>query len=105
FRMNNRDVTELFPQVPVGTSVTIVNQPYKLGVLDGKLYLEVHTPLDEHGFPSSLDKLAAIQELLQARSELISGYRLDWQKIRDMVFAEEGIPAVIGEPYSSTGAF
>ncbi|PRB81614.1 L,D-transpeptidase family protein [Pseudomonas sp. MYb185] len=105
FRMNNRDVTELFPQVPVGTSVTIVNQPYKLGVLDGKLYLEVHTPLDEHGFPSSLDKLAAIQELLQARSELVSGYRLDWQKIRDMVFAEEGIPAVIGEPYSSTGAF
>ncbi|SDS09915.1 L,D-transpeptidase ErfK/SrfK [Halopseudomonas litoralis] len=101
FRMNNQDVTELFPQVPVGTAVTIVNQPYKLGVYANKLYLEVHTPLDEHGFPSSLDKQAAIQELLQARSELVAGYRLDWQSIRDMVYAEDGIPAVIGEPYGS----
>lgn len=99
FRMNNADVSELFPRVPVGTPVTIVNQPYKLGVLGGKLYLEVHTPLDEHGLPSALDKQAAIQELLQARNELVSQYRLDWQKIRDMVFAEEGVPAVIGEPF------
>ncbi|MGN5519113.1 L,D-transpeptidase family protein [Halopseudomonas sp. Lyrl_26] len=99
FRMNNQDVTELFPQVPVGTPVTIVNQPYKLGVMDGKLYLEVHTPLDEHGFPSVLDKQAAIQQLLQERNELVSGFRLDWQKIRDLVFAEEGVPEVIGEPY------
>lgn len=101
FRMNNQDVTELFPQVAVGTAVTIVNQPYKLGVHANKLYLEVHTPLDEHGFPSSLDKQAAIQELFQARSELVAGYRLDWQKIRDMVYAEDGVPAVIGEPYGS----
>ena len=65
------------------------------------MYLEVHTPLDEQGLPSAMDKQAAIQELLQAQGELISGYRLDWQKIRDMVFAEEGVPAVIGEPYRS----
>lgn len=99
FRMNNQDVTELFPQVPVGTQVTIVNQPYKLGVQDNKLYLEVHTPLDEHGLPSALDKQAAIQQLLRERSDLVNGFRLDWQKIRDLVFAEEGIPGVIGEPY------
>ncbi|MFA5677656.1 MAG: L,D-transpeptidase family protein [Pseudomonas sp.] len=101
FRMNNQDVTALFPQVPVGTPVTIVNQPYKLGVHDNKLYLEVHTPLDEHGLPSVLDKQEAIQQLLSERSEWVSGFRLDWQKIRDLVFAEEGIPGVIGEPYGS----
>lgn len=105
FRMNNDDVTELFPQVPVGTPVTIINQPYKLGVMDGKLYLEVHAPLDEHGFPSALDKQAAIQQLLRERSELADGFRLDWQKIRDVVFAEEGVPQVIGEPYASPGFY
>ena len=103
FRMNNQDVTELFPQVPTGTPVTIVNQPYKLGVSDGRLYLEVHPPLDEHGLPSALDKQEAIQQLLRERSELVNGFRLDWQKIRDLVFAEEGIPGVIGEPYGSPG--
>lgn len=105
FRMNNKDVTELFPQVPVGTTVTIVNQPYKLGVMDERLYLEVHTPLDEHGFPSVLDKQTAIQQLLRERGELVGGFRLDWKKIRDVVFAEEGIPEVIGEPYEAATAF
>ena len=97
FRMNNQDVTELFPQVPTGTPVTIINQPYKLGVLDGKLFLEVHMPLDEDGLPSALDKQQAIQKLLQEQGEMVNGFRLDWQKIRDLVFAEEGVPGIIGE--------
>lgn len=101
FRMNNKDVTELFPRVPVNTPVTIVNQPFKLGVQNDQLYLEVHTPLDEHGFPSTLDKQAAIQQLLEARRDLVSGFHLDWQAIRDLVYAEDGIPAVIGERYPS----
>ena len=101
FRMNNQDVTELFPQVPVATPVTIINQPYKLGVMDGKLYLQVHAPLDEHGLPSALDKQVAIQQLLRERSALVDGFRLDWQMIRDLVFAEEGVPGVIGEPYAA----
>lgn len=99
FRMNNKDVTELFPRVPVNTPVAIVNQPFKLGVSNDKLYLEVHTPLDEHGFPSTLDKQGAIQNLLEAHQDVVSGYQLDWQMIRDTVYAEDGIPAVIGERF------
>ena len=98
FRMRNEDITELFPQVPVGTPVTIVNQPYKLGVKDGLLYLEVHTALDEHGMPSTLDKQAAIQALLEEQQEKVRGFRLDWTAIRDLVYAESGIPGVIGQP-------
>ncbi len=99
FRMNNLDVTELFPRVPVNTQVTIVNQPFKLGVQNDQLYLEVHTPLDEHGFPSTLDKQAAIQQLLEARQALVSDFQLDWQAIRDAVYAANGIPVVIGKHY------
>ncbi|MGM8936536.1 L,D-transpeptidase family protein [Pseudomonas neustonica] len=98
FRMRNQDITELFPQVPVGATVTIVNQPYKLGVVDGQLYLEVHTPLDEHGMPSTLDKQGAIQALLAEQSDKVRGFKLDWEAIRDLVYAESGIPGVIGQP-------
>ncbi|MEH6492463.1 L,D-transpeptidase family protein [Halopseudomonas sp.] len=101
FRMRNEDITELFPQVPVGTTVTIVNQPYKLGVINGELYLEVHTPLDEHGMPSTLDKQGAIQALLAEQSEKVSGFKLDWEAIRDLVYAESGIPGRIGQPVRS----
>ena len=96
FRMRNEDITRLFPQVPVNTEVRIINQPYKIGERDGELLLEVHTPLDEHGLPSALDRQAAIQELLDERAELVRHYRLDWTAIRDTVYAEEGIPRVIG---------
>ncbi|HDZ57484.1 MAG TPA: hypothetical protein ENI17_11305 [Pseudomonas xinjiangensis] len=96
FRMRNEDITELFPQVPIGTSVVIVNQPFKLGVQDGELYLEAHTPLDEQGLPSTLDRQAALQTLLQQHSDLIKGFQLDWKQIRDVVYAQQGIPQVIG---------
>lgn len=96
FRMRNEDITRLFPQVAVDTEVRIVNQPYKLGEQDGELLLEVHTPLDEHGLPSVLDRQDAIQKLLDKRAELTRNYRLDWTAIRDTVYAEEGVPRVIG---------
>lgn len=98
FRMRNEDITELFPHIPVGTPVRIVNQPFKLGLDAGRLYLEVHTPLDEHGFPSTLDRQSAIQALLEEHTDMLEGMRLDWQRIRDTVYAEEGVPVVIGTP-------
>lgn len=104
FRLRNDDISALFPQVPVGTKVTIVNQPYKLGIHEGDLYLEVHTPLDEDGRPSSLDRQAAIQSLLDSKPELTQQFRLDWRQIRDIVYAEEGIPQRIGTPFQAQAA-
>lgn len=104
FRLRNDDISQLFPEVPVGTKVTIVNQPYKLGVYQGDLYLEVHTPLGEDGRPSTLDRQAAIQSLLASKSALTDQFRLDWKRIRDVVYAEEGIPQRIGVPYQTQAA-
>lgn len=104
FRLRNDDISKLFPEVPLGTKVTIVNQPYKLGVYQGDLYLEVHTPLGEDGRPSTLDRQAAIQALLASKSALTDRFRLDWKRIRDVVYAEEGIPQRIGTPYQTQAA-
>ena len=38
-RMLPEDIEKLFPQIPTGTPVTIVNQPVKAGWYGGKLYL------------------------------------------------------------------
>ncbi len=96
FRLRNEDIGALFSMVPVGTQVRIVNQPFKLGVRSDELWLQVHTPLDEHGFPSSVDRQAALQSLLEERRELVAGFRLDWRRIGEMAHAEDGIPRVIG---------
>ena len=44
-RMFPWDIEALFKGVPIGTPVTIVNQPYKLGWTAAGLYLEAHPPL------------------------------------------------------------
>jgi L,D-transpeptidase ErfK/SrfK len=44
-RMFPWDIEALYKGVPIGTPVTIVNQPYKLGWTAAGLYLEAHPPL------------------------------------------------------------
>lgn len=97
FRMRNEDISALFPLIPAGMTVSIINQPYKLGLRDGRLLLEVHTPLDEHGLPSIIDRQAAIQQLLIEQASRLADLQLDWRSIRDAAFEETGMPVVIGQ--------
>ena len=46
-RLYPEDIARLFPLVPEGTQVRIINQPYVAGWLKGQLYLEAHQPLDD----------------------------------------------------------
>jgi L,D-transpeptidase ErfK/SrfK len=46
-RLYPEDIARLFPEVPLGTPVRIVNEPYLAGWRDGQLYLEAHQPLAE----------------------------------------------------------
>lgn len=46
-RMYPEDIELLFPDVPVGTLVQIVDQPIKIGWLFDTLFIEVHPPLEE----------------------------------------------------------
>ncbi len=95
FRMLNNNVLELATLVPVGTKIRIINEPYKFGVSGGKVYLEAHAPLDDHGVPSLVDKHTAVINVLLKRDDLVNGLRLDWDVVREVVAAEDGLPAEI----------
>lgn len=100
FRMLNANVLALAAMVSVGTPVRIVNQPYKFGRSNGKVYLEAHAPLDDHGDASVVDKhTAVINALLQ--NEQFANLRLDWEMLREVVAAEDGLPVEIAQPDQS----
>lgn len=42
FRLFGQDIEPLYREVPVGTPVTVVDQPIKIGWRDNALYLEIH---------------------------------------------------------------
>ncbi len=97
FRMLNHNVLELAELVKVGEPVRIINQPYKLGIRDDQLYLEAHTPLDDDGEPSVVDKHTMVMELLLSREDLQDRVEIDWDRLREVVAEASGIPRVIGQ--------
>jgi L,D-transpeptidase ErfK/SrfK len=64
-RMYPDDVAALFPLIPVGTQVRLINQPVKVAWVDGELLLEAHPPVDAQGqsFEPNIDQFA---EMLRA---------------------------------------
>lgn len=109
FRMLNKNVLELSTLVPVGTPVRIINEPYKIGVSGGKVYLEVHEPLNvkDGSLVAKSDKSHLTEEDLQTKyvgfmnfllkhKDLENTVQIDRQKAFPVVGAETGIPAEIG---------
>jgi L,D-transpeptidase ErfK/SrfK len=97
FRMYNPNVLKLATMVSVGTSVRIINEPYKFGRSGGKIYLEAHTPLSDSGEASVVDKHTAVINSLLKNDEF-ANLRLDWEMLREVVAAEDGLPVEIAQP-------
>ena len=83
----------------MGTPVTVVNQPVKLGWHEGKLYLEVNPTLDQFdalemtgGFEPGLDEDIEQRVRDAAGSEAA---RLQWPVIRATIKRQYGVPVQI----------
>jgi L,D-transpeptidase ErfK/SrfK len=92
-RMFPEDIEALYKMVPVGTTVNIVNQPFKLGWGADGLYLEAHPPLaeDQETF-SGLTELTRV--FVAATSERQA--TVDWDAAEAVMVAARGIPQFVG---------
>jgi len=99
-RMYPEDIATLFQMVDVGTAVTVIDTPYKLGWQGETLYLEV-TPtqtqsdvIAEYRVPHPLD-IPEIYDAIHA----IAGKETDisWYTVDATVAHRNGIPTAIGK--------
>ena len=67
-RLYPADIEALFDQVPVGTRVELIDQPYKAAVQNGRLYVEVHQRYNENGIVQG-DFTALLDVVHQALAE------------------------------------
>ena len=95
-RLYPEDIEALYGMVPIGTPVTIVNQPYKWGWHAGELLIEVHPPLQEDAAtPPTLTDLTRLIVEATAASPLA----IDWIGAERIWREARGIPtAVATEP-------
>jgi L,D-transpeptidase ErfK/SrfK len=99
-RLYPEDIKALFQSVAVGTPVHIVNQPYKVGLLNGRFYLEAHPFLkeDEDKFDHNLTSVVKmIVELTHDQD-----YHIDWGLAKTVIREARGYPIEIGHLSTAT---
>jgi L,D-transpeptidase ErfK/SrfK len=93
-RMYPEDVEALFPHVPVGTAVRLINVPVKVAVVDGQLWLESHAPVDEQG-QTVAPELTQFEQLLdKALGDTTTA--INWEYARETLKLSNGIPVTVG---------
>ena len=92
-RLYPEDIARLFPQVPLGTEVHIINEPYVAGWRDGQLYLDAHHPLSQE--TERWDKRLAALEQVLAVTAARANVAIDWSRVRKVAGESHGIPVVI----------
>jgi len=88
-RLYPEDIERLFPKVPVGTRVTIVNQPYVAGWRNGLLYLEVHPPLAEDAKRWG-NNLKPMKKVVATKAPLPGA--INWDRAKQVAHEARGIP-------------
>jgi L,D-transpeptidase ErfK/SrfK len=92
-RLYPEDIAELFQEVPVGTKVNVVNQPYLAGWKGGELFLEARPPLAEDS-KRWKGSLKPMEKVVGARAGKDSGL-VDWQRAQEVAREARGIPVPV----------
>jgi len=96
-RMFPEDIEALFARVPVGTSVHIVNQPFKLGWDEtGALVLEVHPPLAEELEAGMWTLTDLTREIVAVTEEGFT--QVDWDEAESVLRNPLGVPFPVSPP-------
>jgi L,D-transpeptidase ErfK/SrfK len=93
-RMYPEDIEELFPMVPVGTPVYLINEPVKVAWIDGLLVLEVHPQIDDQGQTKEPD-LAVLEGFFDSALG-DSQAAIHWDKAHGELGLARGMPVVVG---------
>ena len=93
-RMYPEDIEALYEMIPVGTQVTIVNEPVKVAWVDGELLLEAHPPVDAQGqsYEPDVDKFSEL--LREAVGD--STVAIHWDYAREVLGRADGVLATVG---------
>lgn len=99
-RMYPEDIKALFPQVPVGTKVNVVDQPVKAGWVGEEFYVEV-SPTQDQSLKIEEDGVVSSYEISKDDMKLINkkagAYveNINWGIVRKAVQKHSGVPVLI----------
>src|SRR5277367_3000277 len=97
-RLYPEDIAVFFELIPIGTKVTVVNQPYLFGWRDGTLYFQAYTVMEDDSRNWSKDRKRLLATLLspKLRAKIAEhDEEIDWQRVGDLAHAPRAVPVPI----------
>jgi L,D-transpeptidase ErfK/SrfK len=93
-RMYPNDVAALFPLIPVGTPVRLINEPVKVAWIDGELLLEAHPPVDAQGqsFEPNIDLFSDLLKKAVGDTTVA----IHWDYAHEVLQKADGVIATVG---------
>jgi len=106
-RLYPEDIEGLYETVPVGTRVTVVNQPYVLGWRGEQLLIQAHEPQEDDTRDWSNVPKSLRQKAVKSRGSLwkkvaVQAQTIDWEAIAQAAAKPRGIALAVG-PGASQG--
>ena len=96
FQMFPENVAQLFPMVPVGTPVRIIDQPNLVGVRDGQVYLQSYKPMHAYHKKGIPDLQRAVMTIKSFIAQNRINQDIDWAKVRRIVAEHNTVALPIG---------
>ncbi len=100
-RLYPEDIAVFFDLIPIGTKVTVVNQPYLFGWRDGVLYFQAYTVMADDSRDWSHNRKRLLAHLLnpKVRKQVsVHDNDIDWQRVGDLAHDPRALPVpVTGE--------
>jgi L,D-transpeptidase ErfK/SrfK len=102
-RLYPEDIASFFDLIPVGTKVTVVNQPYLFGWRDGVLYVQAYAALEDDSRALDKNRKRLLNEILSPKlRQRIAAHdkEIDWQRVAELVHKPRGVPVPVtgGKP-------
>ncbi len=97
--MYPEDIKNLFPQLPLGTPVTVVSQEMKTGWVGDQLMMEAHPNLEQNieiekgKLPTPAPIPEMVYRVVQAAGE--KKHLIDWKIVKKIARERSGLPVPV----------
>jgi L,D-transpeptidase ErfK/SrfK len=106
-RLYPEDIAVFYDLIPIGTKVTVVNQPYLFGTRDATLYLQAYAVMEDDSRDWSNNRQRLLAHLLSPKLRKEVSVRddgIDWQRVGDVAHSPRAIPVPVTGGHGGTDA-
>jgi L,D-transpeptidase ErfK/SrfK len=97
-RLYPEDIAVFFDLIPIGTKVTVVNQPYLFGWRDGTLYFQAYAVMEDDSRDWGTNRKRLLAHLLNPKvRKQVSAQNndIDWQRVGDLAHEPRAVPVPV----------